>query len=112
MRLSEYDIECIRKAKTFIDEDKATHHVIPEIAAHTGISRTKLKAAFKQLYGMGLYKYLTHQRLQKGKYLIENTRLTLKQISHAMGYNYVNNFSAAFKKRFGKTARQWQNDTR
>ena len=62
MRLSSYDIECIeKKAKNFIDSDMSRHHTIAEIATHTGISPTKLKKDFKQLFGTGLYHYLKKQ---------------------------------------------------
>ena len=108
MQFSKYDMACINRAKDFIDADKGRHHYISEIAAHAGIARTRLKAGFKKIFGMGLYHYLQEQRLQKGKYLIENTGKTMKEISYSLGYKYVNNFSSAFKKRFGKTASQWK----
>ncbi len=102
MRLSSYDIECIQRAKNFIDSDTRHHHSISEIAEYAFINITKLKAGFKELFGLGLFHYLAEQRLQKGKYLLENTGKSLKQISHLSGYNYTCNFNTAFKKRFGK----------
>ncbi|MDB5198738.1 MAG: hypothetical protein JWO92_701 [Chitinophagaceae bacterium] len=47
---------------------------------------------------MGLYKYLHQERMEKGKYLLENTEKTLKEISSLLGYKYKENFNAPFKK--------------
>ncbi|KAA9038743.1 helix-turn-helix transcriptional regulator [Ginsengibacter hankyongi] len=103
LQFSEYDIECIKKAKAFIDGDISHHYTIPEIASHAGISRTKLKAGFKQMVGIAIYHYQQEQRLLQAKYLLDNTYLSIKQISSRMGYMYSINFAAAYKKRFGKS---------
>ncbi len=103
MRLSKSNIERLQQAKNLIDKNIAVHYTIPEIGHEVGISPTPLKRGFKQLFGMGLYKYLLEQKLEKGKYLIENTDHPLKYISRQVGYKYEFNFSTAFKKRFGKS---------
>ncbi len=103
MHLSLYDIECIQSAKDFIDADVTCHYSIPEIATHAGLSGTKLKEGFKLSFGKGLFRYLKDHRLEKGKYLVENTDKTLREISRGLGYRHVCNFITAFKKEFGKS---------
>jgi AraC-like DNA-binding protein len=108
MRLTPYDIECIQKAKAFIDADMSRHHTIPEIAAHAHINTSKLRAGFKALFGTGLFSYLKEQRLQEGKYLLENSHKNLKEISRRVGYKHTCNFNTAFKKQYGKAAGSWR----
>jgi AraC-like DNA-binding protein len=108
MKLSVYDIECIQRAKDFIDADVTSHHSIEEIAAYSSMSGTKLKQRFKQLYGVGLFHYLKDQRLEKEKHLIEKTDKTLYEISRGLGYRHVCNFITAFKKKFGKSPGMWR----
>jgi AraC family transcriptional activator of pyochelin receptor len=110
MRLSSYDIECIKKAKNFIDSDMSRHHTIAEIASHTGISPTKLKKDFKELFGSGLYHYLKETRMDKALYLIEQTEKPLKQISRMLGYRHLTSFITAFKKKYGNPPFHWRND--
>lgn len=105
-----YDIECINRARELIHTDPAKHYTIPEISRHVALSPTKLKSGFKKLFGMGLYKYLQQQRMEKGKYLLENSEKTLKDISRSLGYKYKNNFSTSFKKRFGMPPAAWRNN--
>jgi AraC family transcriptional regulator, transcriptional activator of the genes for pyochelin and ferripyochelin receptors len=108
MNLSVYDIECIQRAKDFIDADVTRHHSIQEIATYSGISATRLKEGFKSFFGKGLFQYLKDKRLQQGKYLIENTDKTLLEISRGLGYRHVCNFISAFKKKFGKPPGMWR----
>jgi len=108
--LSEYDIECIKKAKDFIDANFKRHHPISEIAAYAGISQTRLKKGFKEIFRKGLYEYLHEGALLKATSLLENTDKTIKEISRTIGYKYPNNFCIAFKKRFGQSPRKWRID--
>ena len=105
---TKYDIECLHKAKQLIHKDPSKHYTIPEIARHVGFSTSKLKTGFKKLFGMGLYKYLQQQRMEKGKHLLENSEKTLKDISRSLGYRYSNNFSTSFKKLFGIPPEGWR----
>jgi len=108
MLLNQYDIECIQSARAFIDADITKHYTIGEIAGYAGINTTKLRADFKKLFNTGLYHYLKEQRLSKGKYLLENTDLSIAEISHALGYKYSCNFSTAFRKKRGKAPYAWR----
>lgn len=109
MQLTTYDIECLNRAKTFIDANTTQHHTIPEIAIHAGINTTKLRVGFKEQYGTGLYHYLKEQRMSHAIYLLKNTYKTLKEISDIAGYKHTCNFITAFKKRYGMAPRRWRN---
>jgi AraC-like DNA-binding protein len=109
MRFSLYDLECLERAKNLIDADVSRHYPVSEIAAHAGMSGTKLKEGFKLLFGKSLFRYLKDQRLEKGKYLVENTDKTLREISRGLGYKHECNFITAFKKEFGKSPGMWRN---
>ena len=112
MLLPPYDMERIENAKAFIDADMASHHTIADIASDIGLNATKLTSGFKKVYGKGLYQYLREQRLDKGKYLLENTWKPLKEISRLLGYKHTCNFNTAFRKKFGKSPHAWRKSLR
>ena len=112
MKLSEYDIECLEKARAIIDRDKRMHHTIEEIAQLVGMGATRLKEGFRQYSGSGLYAYLHKKRMELALRLIEERRLTIKAIAKASGYKHTSNFTAAFKKRFGVTPGKWKVECR
>ena len=98
MALSEYDIECIAKARALIEADLSVHYSIAHLASVSGIGATRLKKGFKETYGASLYAYLRERRMVKAAALLEDTRKTIKQVAKATGFHYTNNFSAAFIK--------------
>lgn len=106
--MTKYDKECLEKARELIDKDPSRHYTISEIALHINFSPSKLKTGFKTIYGTGLYQYLRKKRMERGKYLLENSEKTLKEISRLLGYKYSNNFSTSFKKDFGKAPGEWR----
>lgn len=102
MHLSSYNIERLQAIKALIDSNLMRHYTIPELAKHAGMSETNLKARFKEFFGKGLYHYLLQQRFIKAVYLLEETDMTLKEISRKLGYKFTCNFITAFKKKYGK----------
>ena len=108
MKLTNTDIELLNEAKKLIEKDISKHYTIYEIARTVGLSESKLTRGFRILYKTGLFGYLETARMEKGKYLVESTDKTLKEISRSLGYKFRNSFSIAFKKRFGQDPRSWR----
>jgi AraC family transcriptional activator of pyochelin receptor len=105
MKLSDIDIEHLEEARKLIDKDISKHHTILAIARQVGLSESRLTRGFKLIHNVGLFEYLETARLEKGKYLVENTDKGLKEISRS---RYRSSFTMAFKKRFGKTPGNWR----
>ena len=101
MLLSDYDMECLAKAKEIMDKDHSIHYDIATLAKKVGLGTTKLKAGFKLLYGKGLYQYLQEQRMQHAMSILFDKTKTLKQVAKDVGFKHTNNFIAAFSKKFG-----------
>lgn len=112
MRLSAHDIKCIETAKKLILADLTRHYSIPELAEYAGINMSKLKVGFKFLYNTGVYHYLQERRLEKGKYLLENTDKSLKEIIPLIGYKHISSFIKIFKKRYGLAPDIWRRKQR
>jgi len=103
MMLTDYDIECLEKARALIEKNSSLHHSIDSIAQQVGMSATRLKAGFKQHYGSGLYTYLRQQRMQLALELLADRNKTIKAIAKTTGFRHTSNFTHAFKKAFGVT---------
>ena len=109
MHLTPHDIECLHVARDLMLKDISLHHTIEEIAIFTTLSPTKLKKGFKEYFKQGLFEYLKKARLEKSKEMMLDRDKDLKQISHAVGFKFTNNFSKAFKKRYGMPPGSWRN---
>lgn len=96
MEFTDYDIECIKRAKSIIDADTSRHYSIEFIAEKIGIGKTKLKIGFKKYFRMGLFTYLREQRMIKAAELLVHSNRTIKEIAKATGFKYYSNFISAF----------------
>ncbi|MGC4102349.1 helix-turn-helix domain-containing protein [Ferruginibacter sp.] len=96
MEITDYDIECIEKAKALIDTDTSVHYSIEHIARTVGIGSTKLKKGFRGKYKSSVYAYLRKQRMIKAARLLRETQKTIKQVAKETGFHYIGNFTRAF----------------
>lgn len=58
---------------------------------------------FKDSYGQNVMDYTIHKRMEKARYLLENTNLPLKNISEQVGYYNISSFIRRFKLSQGVT---------
>lgn len=103
MPFSDYDIECIEKAKVFIDANLGTHFNLEFIAMKVALGKTKLTRDFRKYYGIGLYQYLKKQRMIKAAELLAQTRKPIKEVASITGFKYSSNFTKAFSSYHGLT---------
>jgi AraC-like DNA-binding protein len=76
---------------------------IRQLSRKVRLNEFKLKTGFRQAFGMGIFEYLTHIRLERAKELIVTTNRPLKDICTETGYARLTNFVTAFKRHFGYT---------
>ncbi len=73
------------------------------ICREMGVSRALLYNKMKTITGAGAKEYITRIRIEKAKALIENTSLTIAEISDMTGFASQSYFSTAFKNYEGMT---------
>lgn len=103
----EKDIEKIHQTASIITASLEKHYTIGELARKVAMPEKKLKYAFKQVYGMGLYSYLRFKRMEKAKELMLAGE-KLKHIIPCIGYCNQGNFSKAFRKVVKKQPIAWK----
>jgi AraC-like DNA-binding protein len=74
---------------------------IRELALQFRLSRSYLQRLFKQETGVRLGEWLIEQRLQRAAHLLRHSYLSVKEITHTVGYEHVSSFTRAFERRFG-----------
>jgi AraC-like DNA-binding protein len=75
---------------------------ISDLAVELNLSESRLQHLFKQTTGVGLGRVLTERRLQKAALLLRGTRLRIKEIAAAVGYEHTSSFTRAFEQRFAQ----------
>ena len=81
---------------------------ISDLALEVKLSESHLQHLFKQETGVRLGRLLTEQRLQKAAALLLRTRLRIKEIAAAAGYEHASSFTRAFEQRFAQTPQDYR----
>lgn len=82
------------------------------ICRELGVSRALLYNRMKAITGAGAKEYITKIRIEKAKALIENTSMTIAEISDMTGFASQSYFSTAFKNYTGMTPSQYKQNVK
>ena len=77
----------------------------------TGTNAFKLKKGFRLVFKMGVFGRLIHRRMERAKFLLENSSKPVKEIALDSGYTTVAGFITAFRKKFKMTPLEWRERT-
>jgi two-component system, response regulator YesN len=98
----------VESVKIFIDKNPLTRKSTEDFADETGINRNLLQKWFKSTHKKTIKEYQYEKRMGAACEMLKEGRFIKKEISQKCGYDNANNFSNAFKKRYGMSPSQWQ----
>ncbi len=101
-RGKEKDLEALKDVMRILSDNQLNKFPsIESLSRKATMSSTKLKTRFKQVYGMKLYEFYNHHRLEQAKEMLKTGRYSVKQVGINIGFSNLSNFAKAFKKEFG-----------
>jgi transcriptional regulator GlxA family with amidase domain len=74
---------------------------IDSLAKSVHLSIVRLEHLFKYETGTSIRRWVMDHRLSSAASLLETSRLSVKEISHEVGFNDPRNFNRSFARRFG-----------
>lgn len=98
----------VEAAIKLIEENIAEPRSIPEIAARIGLSQRQLERYFKRHMGCSIVQFSQLLRLQYARVLLTSTRMSIREVSVASGFNSMSHFSHAFVRSFGRKPSQYR----
>lgn len=81
---------------------------ITELADSVNLSASRLRHLFKAETGRGLKQCLIESRMETGRKLLEDTLLSVKEISWRVGHRNVSHFVRDFKRLYQSTPAQYR----
>jgi AraC-like DNA-binding protein len=97
----------IKKAKDIITSEMASPPSLEELSKLVGLNIKKLKMGFKDLYGMPVFTFLFHYKMEHAKKLLTENESNVNEVALQVGYSTSSHFIVAFKKKFGITPKQF-----
>lgn len=108
------DLETVPKAperiKKFIDENYHRNIKAEEIGKLIGVNQNLIRKEFKAEYHTTINHYISELRMLKARKLISDKDIMIKEIAIECGYEYLQNFTRAFKKKFGVSPEHLRNN--
>lgn len=98
----------IGRALALMHRDTRSPWSAETLAKEVALSRTTFMNRFTALVGMPPIRYLTVWRLQAARSTLRETRMTIAQLAHSVGYESEEAFSRAFKREFGVSPARWR----
>lgn len=99
-KISQEDQQKLHQVKEFILSDLSTPKNITELVSFCGMSATKLRSLFKEVYGMSIYTLFQEHRMEKACRLLLEGNKSVSEVAYDLGYTHLGHFTEAFKKRF------------
>lgn len=96
--IGNYQIETVRR---YIRDHIQENLSVEQLAKEFHYSRTRLSVLFKDATGQTINEYITRERISKAKHLLVEGKLSMAQISRAIGYSSPQYFSRRFAQMVG-----------
>ncbi len=115
-RLSTSDVsrtgEWVNRARDIIRHHAAEGISPTDVAQRAGCSLRHLESGFRLVLGRTVAAELRETRLKEAARLLEETETPLGEIAQRVGFGNDRSLMNAFKRRYGRSMRQWRNSAR
>lgn len=102
------DLELARAARACLDREYRRPPNFGELAREIGTSQNKLKAVFKEAFGLTMADYCLERRMREAQLLLMEAALTIAQVAERVGYEHQSSFTAAFRGHVGMSPREYR----
>lgn len=101
----------LRQALWLMEEHFDQPHRVSSLASSVGMAHRTFTRTFRKTVGVSPGEYMLNLRIHQAKVLLEEEDLTVTEISQRVGFDDSNYFSRLFRRKTGKSPRQWRQTT-
>ena len=107
--LKRSDIERIYQARELVTQHLDNPPSLLDLACAVGLNDCTLKRGFRQVFGTTVFGYIRQQRLTKARQLLQDTEMSVAEVTCLVGYMHPGHFAAAFRREFGVSPKVFKN---
>lgn len=101
--------ENIVELKQYIDNHLEENLTLDKCNSITHLSTSQTIRSFRHAYGVPPYEYLNQQRIEMAKVMLRGSLVSIQDIALQLGFTDQYYFSKYFKKRVGKSPKDYRN---
>jgi AraC-like DNA-binding protein len=98
----------VNRARDYLHARLAAPISLSEVAAAACLSPFHFLRVFQSAFGQTPHQYLNHCRIERAKFLLEKTTISVTAICLECGFTSLGSFSASFHKHCGFSPRAWR----
>ena len=102
------DSDLVQRARRIMQDHLDDGIEVEAIASQVGVGYTHLLEIFRQYTGLTPYQYFLQLRMHRAKELLQNTRLSVKEVAARMNFENQYYFARLFRKKTGMSPSQWR----
>ncbi|HEU0318642.1 MAG TPA: helix-turn-helix transcriptional regulator [Solirubrobacteraceae bacterium] len=91
----------LRDAVSIIEQDYASELSLDDVARRIASSRRQLQRAYAEIGRTTFRRHLAHVRMKRAAEMLQDGRLTVREVAHSVGYRQPAQFAKAFRRQFG-----------
>jgi len=97
----------VSAALTYVQEHFSEPITVNDMAEQVNLSPSSFSHLFREVTGRSPYQFLKELRLDRARELLLDGRLSVTDVSRAVGYSSASHFIKEFRSRFGTTLRAY-----
>lgn len=106
--LNEIDVQKIYEVRAAILNEIHVPPVIKNLAAQAGMSESKFKRLFKQIFGSSLFSYYQKFRMKEASRLLKENKMSVSEVGYALGFLNLSHFTRVFEEHNGIKPKAFQ----
>ena len=99
--MTQSQVQIAKTVRDLLTSDLHRRYSASELAARFSVSETSLKNYFRAVYGVGYAEFQREQRMNRAAQLLREEKLSVAEITEAVGYTNPSRFAKAFREHFG-----------
>ncbi|GGM85999.1 AraC family transcriptional regulator [Dyadobacter beijingensis] len=106
-KLNTADVKTLYDVKRMLLENLDEPPGIEKLAAFSGMSESKLKRLFKQVFGKSIFHYFQSFRMQEAARLLKEEQLSVSEAGYRLGFTNLSHFARAFEEHIGMKPKRY-----
>ncbi|KAA8482422.1 AraC-like DNA-binding protein [Arcticibacter tournemirensis] len=101
------DIRMLYQVKERLLQNMEEAPSVAELTEFSGMSETKLKRLFNQVFGRSIFQYFQNFRMQEAARLLKEERLSVSEVGYQLGFSNLGHFAKVFEEVIGVKPKQY-----
>ncbi|SEW01233.1 AraC-type DNA-binding protein [Chitinophaga sp. YR573] len=95
------DIEKLFVVRAAVLSDLSNPPRLEDLARMAGMSETKMRDLFKQVFGNSIYNYFQKARMEEAAFKLKQAGYSVSEVGYQLGFSNLSHFSRLFEKHIG-----------